>query len=181
MIKKLLAFIFVLFIIPIPTALAYEAPVIDWSALSTDEINAITDAAYHELVNRQVDEDGYTVLGENEHIKVLMTHAAEFDDQNGIMYLEAIFVNKTKEDIQISPKYISVDGWDCTVEVTDLIEVTANKMRRGDIIVRYCDAGYSSYTEIGELEFSFLAYQNFATWSPKSVTDPCVYISQVSS
>lgn len=175
--KRILTLILICLLIPQPAALAANVPSVDWASLSTAEISALTDAAFHELLNRQIDEDGYTVIGENEHIKVLITHAADFDEQNGIIYLDAIFVNKTNEDIQISPKYIAVDGWDCTVAVTDLIEITANKMKRGDVIIRYCDAGYSSYKEINEIEFSFLAYQDFASWSPKSVTDPYIYVS----
>ena len=173
--KRVIAFFFVLLLIPSANAFADD---IDWSSLSVEEITKITTSAYHELLNRQAEENDYVVIGENEDVKILFTHNATFYPENQLIALEVVFMNKTNKDIQVTPKYIAVDGWDCTINYNEYIDITANKTKRGSVVVRYGDAGYLSHEQIGEVEFSFIVYQNNMKQFPLSTTTPYIYISK---
>ena len=178
--KKIVAFILAVLLIPSAIVYAADKINIDWKSLSNAEVTEIVNQGTRELQDRKLTKDGKTVVADSDELKVYITGRYRINEKNKdsvILILEAVFMNNCKQDIRIIPKNLCINGWDCSFDLySNMVEIPANKMEKAEISMSLSDAECAKLTDIKFVEFSFNIYDMTEYVKPFATTEPITYV-----
>lgn len=157
-------------LIVLPCEAFAEMP--DLSAMSTEELHALVDAARNELTSRELTAGGETLIVDQDGVQVYLTgeyKVEDWGDGTVDLYLEAVIVNNTDHGLAVVEDGISVNGWNVTF--FGIGEISAGKKKKANFELWISDASISTYEEIEEIEFG-LRLLNEDTYEGTRVSDP---------
>ena len=155
--KKLVAIILLLTLI-VPSTAASAAN-IDWNSMSDQEITDAINQGRIVLASRIPDGTDHLTIVNQDGIEIYLTGNYKYDTYGDYidLKLEAVVVNGTNYNINISDNGSCINGW--TVETSGIYDTPAGRKQKGNITMSLVDADITTYEEITDIDFVLRAYE----------------------
>lgn len=128
---------------------------LDYSSLTTTELQDIITATSNELLKRTALSDGKLfIIDEADDLQIYLTGKGEKNWMGGYD-LEIVVINNSSTDVTISFDNIVVNGWETDPFITQVQDIGAGKRKKGSLPITLDDAEISSISEVEEVEISF--------------------------
>lgn len=169
--KKLALILALLMLLSIPCSAFAEAP--DVSAMTSEELQGLIDAARNELLSRELADGENIVLVDQDGVQVYLTGDYEIEAYSSTyLYMTAVVINNTDHMVGFYAKIATINGWD--VDFTGTVDVSPGSKKKAKLEWRISDADISTFEEIEEMKLSLQVYDS-STYDEICDTEPTIY------
>lgn len=134
---------------------------LDYSSLSTTELQGIITAARNELLRRTALSDGKLfIIDEADDLQIYLTGKGKtnlWDEYD----LEIVVINNSSRAISIAFDNIVVNGWETNPISSDMVhDIGAGKKKKDSLPIALDDADLYSLSKVEEVEISFHTFDS---------------------
>ena len=168
----LLALVFLSTSVLIPCSASAEG--LDYSALTTAELQDIIADVRNELIERKaLSEGNLFLIDEVNDLQIYLTGKGEKDWMGGYN-LEIVVINNGSRAVSVSFDHVVINGWETDVWDGLVQDVGAGKKKKGYLPLAFDEADISSISEVEEVEISFhtfdpSTYMNLNHYGPFTI------------